>query len=81
VRDRLHDRRSVGLRPVLTALFAPVHQFGDDVIVKLTGQAGKGRRSLGVRPMAGGAGRDIGFRHAFVVDFFAGAREFSRRAA
>ena len=59
-------------------------QFGElprRVIIELAGEARHGALALGVRPVTGGAGRNVGRRHAFLKDFLAGGDELARLAA
>src|SRR5579863_10613604 len=64
VRYRAHDRRGIRFGWILTPLFAPIHQFLDDIGIELARQPRNLSAAAGVRPMAGGACRDIGVGHA-----------------
>src|SRR5450756_1815508 len=81
VRNWLHDRRGVGVVLVLAPLLVPVRQFPEDVVMKLTRQAGKCVGSLGVRPVTGSARRNISAGNSLFIDFLSCRFELLRSSS
>jgi len=81
MRNRLHDRRGVRFCLVLPPFLVPVRQLSIDVVVELAGETRKCVAALGVVPMTGGTGRDIGFLDALLIDPLAFGDVLAWRAA
>src|SRR5665213_502017 len=70
MRNRGHNRRGVGRRRVKTPLLAPVYEFVESVVMKLTRQARKLSIAFSCWPMTSCARRYVGIRYAFLVVVF-----------
>jgi len=70
VRNRFHDGRCVWIFRILTPLRAPVHQFVQDVVLKLTCQTRKRAVTFALWTVTGSAWRNIGTGKSLFVDFF-----------
>src|SRR5579864_5582961 len=81
VRHRAHDRRGVRLGRILSAFLAPIHQLLDDVGIELPGQPRNLPAAGGLRPVTGGACRDIGVGNAVLENLSSRGDELHGRAA
>ena len=81
VRNRAHDCRCVRDFWILTAFFAPIEQFVDDVGIKLTGQARNLAGACSIGTVASSACRDVLIRQPVLEDFPARRHELPRCAA
>src|SRR5215472_7403173 len=78
VSNRLHDRRCIWFFRSLTPLFAPVGQFLDNVVIKLTCQTGKFPVAFSLRAVTGSAWGNVGIGNSLFVDFLSCGRESLR---
>src|SRR5271169_7147834 len=81
MRDRLHDGRGVRFGRILAALFGPVRQFLENVVVELARQTRKRPIALGVRSMTRSAGRNLGIWNSLFEYFLAFRHEILRCTA
>src|SRR6516164_5438712 len=78
VSNRLHNRRCIWFFRYLTPLLAPVDQFLDNVVIKLTCQTGKFPFAFSLWAVTGSAWGNVGVGNSLFVDFLSRGREFLR---